>query len=558
LHRLLVTDATLIPMFPRCRSLRIVDLSFCEAVTDRTLIELAEHCKTVERVITVRCLRVTGLGVNALLSRLPNLRDLNCGWCPLVDDEIVDNDDEVERSLALENVQLSWTKVTLAGVFTLLQQCRKLRVLGYCFGRSPLFDTLITSSSRRWTDPPVEEVFDSRGRRVEVDLPLFPGCLPCRSPFCENVESVPFEYGVCAGCKSAMYCSKACQGVAWHFGHGSICNVREVATELKYQPFLAEGIVKCSSLRVVDASGNRALADVLLGCLLVHQERYLRGARRRRQVRVAADEVAAASAVATTTTTAATAAAAAYTADLPTSPRATAAQSSLPSTSLSTSSTSSTSESQESAAHLLVEGEVNDDNSADEPRDVSEDRRSFSFHTQRAAGRWLATMPLVPDEPVALRCLCVSKCMMSDDRIRVLAPVLAGVTHMDLEKNCLTDKGVFALAQAGRSLRHLQVTGARLSLATASLLCNSASLRTSLRSLLIGGTGAMGPREARMVVRSCPNLRRLYVWSQMTDAEGQELQAWVDENNANGNGGGGQRDLLVLAKARLVDAEGVQ
>jgi hypothetical protein len=77
----------------------------------------------------------------------------------------------------------------------------------------------------------------------------------------------------------------------------NICSVREVATELKYQPFLAEGIVKCTNLRVVDASGNRALADVLLGCLLVHQERYLRGARKRRLERVAADEVAAAAAL---------------------------------------------------------------------------------------------------------------------------------------------------------------------------------------------------------------------------------------------------------------------
>jgi hypothetical protein len=521
-------------MFPRCSSLRVLDLSFCEAVTDRTLIELAEHCKTIERVITVRCLRITGLGVNALLARLPNLRDLNCGWCPLVDDEIIDNDDETDRSLALENVQLSWTRVTLAGVFTLLQQCRKLRVLGYCFGRSPLFDTLITSSSRRWTDPPVEDVFDSRGRRVEVDLPLFPGCLPCRSPFCENVESVPFEYGVCAGCKSAMYCSKACQGVAWHFGHGNICTVREVATELKYQPFLAEGIVKCTNLRVVDASGNRALADVLLGCLLVHQERYLRGARKRRLERVAADEVAAAAAAAGVST-----ADLKDGSDVLTSPRSTTQSS-------PSSSSSSASESQETAAHLLDEGDGNEDATDDA------DRRSFSFHTQRAASRWLATMPLVPDEPVALRCLCVSKCMMSDDRIRVLAPVLAGLTHMDLEKNCLTDKGVFALAQAGRSLRHLQVTGARLSLATASLLCNSMSLRQSLRSLLIGGTGAMGPKEARMVVRACPNLRRLYVWSQMTDAEGHELQSWIDRMD------GGARDLLVLAKARLVDAEGVQ
>lgn len=566
LHRLLVTDRLLVPMFPRCNHLRSIDLSFCENVSDRTLIELAEHCSKVERVIVTRCLKVTGLGVNALLARLKNLRELNCGWCPDVDDEIVEVDEEFERSLALESVQLSWTKVSLAGVFTLVQQCRRLRVLGYGFGRSPLFDTLVTSRGVREADPPVEDTYDDNGRPTDVDLPVLPGCLPCRSPYCENVESAPFEYGVCAGCKSAMYCSKACQGVAWHFGHGRVCSVRaHPPTQLKYQPFVAEGIVKCANLRVLDASGNRALADVVLGCLLVHQERFLLGQHRRRRQRrdarrkrqMPSDDVAKEvdgdnddgveeEDSATSASTAVLAA-------------ATEASKRSPSEDDSNNSDnndgsqgggdddSDTSMSGSSKKTGPLRVEVDNDG-----QDVmaSDGRHSLSFDTERTATRWLSTMASEPAEPVALRCLCVSKCVMTDDRIRALAPVLLNLTHLDLEKNCLTDAGINWLAGYGRNLRHLQITGARLTLSTASLLCDSPFLRTSLRSLLVGGTGAMGAREARLVVESCENLKRLYVWSQMTEYEGDEMQQWINDRY-------GGRGLLVLAKARLTDVDPV-
>jgi hypothetical protein len=173
----------------------------------------------------------------------------------------------------------------------------------------------------------------------------------------------------------------------------------------------------------------------------------------------------------------------------------------------------------------------------------SDGRRSFSFHTERAEMRWLATMVREPVEPVALRTLCVSKCMMTDSRIHALYPIILNLTHIDLEKSCLTDSGVASLAAAGRRLRHLQVTGARLSLATGSLLCNSPALSASLRSLLIGGTHAMGAREAALVVDACKHLKRLYVWSQMTEQEGKELMDRADA----------RRGLLVLAKARLND-----
>ncbi len=581
LHRLLVTDRMLVPMFPHCAHLRSIDLSFCENVGDRTLIELAEHCSKVERVIVTRCLKITGLGVNALLSRLKNLRELNCGWCPDVDDEIVEVDDEFERALALESVQLSWTKVSLAGVFTLVQQCRQLRVLGYGFGRSPLFDTLVTSRDVRKADPPIEDTYDSKGRRTDVDQPIFPGCLPCRSPYCENVESAPFEYGVCAGCKSAMYCSKACQGVAWHFGHGRICNVRNhPPTQLKYQPYVAEGIVKCAGLRVLDASGNRALADVVLGCLLVHQERFLLGQNRKRRQRresrrkrrddVERDEAHESGGgggggggdddedSATSASTAVLAA-------------ATAASRKAKNEDDSASSSASANHSANDSDSDDIDSELNSDEDSEtsmsgstkktgplrveadnDGQDVmaSDGRHSLSFDTARTAARWLSTMAAEPNEPVSLRCLCVSKCVMTDDRIRALAPVLLNLTHLDLEKNCLTDVGVSWLATYGRNLRHLQITGARLTLSTATLLCTSAFLRTSLRSLLVGGTGAMGVREARHVIESCENLKRLYVWSQMTEDEGEEIQQWLDSRYVG-------RGLLVLAKARLTDIDPV-
>ena len=102
--------------------LRVVDFSSCDRVSDRTLIELAEHARNVERVVVARCLQITGIGVQALLDRCPRLRELNAGWCPRVDDEIVEIDHDGPRQLALERVQLSWTAVSLPAVLTLIQQ----------------------------------------------------------------------------------------------------------------------------------------------------------------------------------------------------------------------------------------------------------------------------------------------------------------------------------------------------------------------------------------------------------------------------------------------------
>lgn len=106
--------------------------------------------KLLERVILTRCAKVTGIGVGYLLDNLPSLRELNVAGCTLVDDEMVEVDHEGERCLALQSVQvrklvahnclsvftdrkqidlwlgqLSWTGLSLKGVFTLIAQARR-------------------------------------------------------------------------------------------------------------------------------------------------------------------------------------------------------------------------------------------------------------------------------------------------------------------------------------------------------------------------------------------------------------------------------------------------
>ena len=129
--------------------------------------------------------------------------------------------------------------------------------------------------------------------------------------------------------------------------------------------------------------------------------------------------------------------------------------------------------------------------------------------------------------------------------MRALAPLVRNLTHLDLEKNCLTDAGMYVLASAARRMRHLQVTGARLTLQTAPLLCNAPRVRQTLRSLLVGGTGAMTSIEAKQVVESCDRLTRLYVWSQMTEDECAELQRY-----AQARSGRLSNEIVVLAKPR--------
>ena len=102
------------------------------------------------------------------------------------------------------------------------------------------------------------------------------------------------------------------------------------------------------------------------------------------------------------------------------------------------------------------------------------------------------------------------------------------------------------MARSARALRHLQVTGARLTVQTGPLLCNEPSMCQSLRSLLVGGTGAMTMTEAELVISSCPNLQRLFVWSQVTVEQSALLQTFASTRNPK---------LLVFAKARVPEMD---
>ena len=144
-NNFLVTDAAIIILVTRCRSLKIVDLRGCNSITDASIIALVKCCPNLTgfdlngRGISADsslwgCPKFTATGFAALATGSPKLTSINLSTCYQVTDAAIVNSLALGGLRNLTSVGLygGLISVTDTAVTALVTGCTKLTTIDLC------------------------------------------------------------------------------------------------------------------------------------------------------------------------------------------------------------------------------------------------------------------------------------------------------------------------------------------------------------------------------------------------------------------------------------------
>lgn len=137
-------------MFPRLSNVRVLEFSYCVALTDTMMVNIALYCKSIRSICLRRCNTFQGASLAPLIESCPLLTSLVLDGTCVSDSALraVDWEDS-----ALTEVDLSWCRhLSPEGLKSMLPHLPKLRYLRLCcvgYGHAVTDDLLYDMSATR-------------------------------------------------------------------------------------------------------------------------------------------------------------------------------------------------------------------------------------------------------------------------------------------------------------------------------------------------------------------------------------------------------------------------